>query len=205
MSKNEYVEELARDIVKREGGYVNNPNDRGGATNWGVTIGTMRALGIDLDGDGQTTVSDVKLLTLEQAVDIYIKHYFNKPRIAELPYAIQASVFDMYVNAGSNAAKILQRLLREFGEQVGIDGAIGPQTIAAAASVQAKAPNHFFDAYGIARRNYYFSIADSRRKNRVFARSRNGGKGGWITRAEEFMDPRYHMTSTQFETRTAKW
>ncbi len=46
------VEQLARAIVAREGGFVNDPDDPGGATNFGVTIHTMRRLGLDLDRDG---------------------------------------------------------------------------------------------------------------------------------------------------------
>jgi len=54
------VETLAREILSREGGYVNDPDDPGGATNHGVTIHTMRRLGMDLDGDGQVTPADVR-------------------------------------------------------------------------------------------------------------------------------------------------
>ena len=46
------VKKIAEEIVAREGGYVNDPDDPGGATNFGVTIGTMKHLGLDLDGDG---------------------------------------------------------------------------------------------------------------------------------------------------------
>ena len=44
------VKQIATEIVGREGGYVNDPDDPGGATNHGVTIHTMRRLGLDLDG-----------------------------------------------------------------------------------------------------------------------------------------------------------
>ena len=43
------VRQIAQQIVDREGGYVNDPDDPGGATNFGVTIHTMRRLGLDLD------------------------------------------------------------------------------------------------------------------------------------------------------------
>ena len=46
------VAAIAREIVAREGGYVNDPDDPGGATKHGVTVHTMRRLGLDLDGDG---------------------------------------------------------------------------------------------------------------------------------------------------------
>ncbi|MEM6304995.1 MAG: holin-associated N-acetylmuramidase [Pseudomonadota bacterium] len=199
------VRDIATEIVAREGGYVNDPDDPGGATKYGVTIHTMRRLGLDLTGDGRVNVADVKQLTRAQATDIFIKHYFERPRIAELPEALQASVFDMYVNAGGNAVKILQRLLRDMGFEIVADGAIGPRTLAAVRAAMERAPDHFVDAYGIARRNYYFRLADRRPASRKYARTRAGGKGGWIKRAEEFISPRYHMSTAEFQQRVAQW
>ncbi|SDF96255.1 holin-associated N-acetylmuramidase [Sulfitobacter delicatus] len=199
------VREIANAIVAREGGFVNDPDDPGGATNFGVTIHTMRRLGLDLTGDGQVDISDVRSLSQAQAVDIFIKHYFDAPLIAELPELLQPSVFDMYVNAGNNAVKILQQLLREMGQDIAVDGAIGPQTIRAAHAAMRAAPDHLVDAYGIARRNYYFRLADRRPASRKYARNQAGGKGGWIRRAEEFISPQYHMSKAAFEQRVAAW
>lgn len=199
------VEQIARDIVAREGGFVNDPDDPGGATNFGVTIHTMRRLGLDLDRDGAVTEQDVRVLSREQAVGIFIDHYFNRPRIAELPAALHPSVFDMYVNAGSNAVRILQRLLQDMRIEVTVDGVIGPQTITATQQGAAAAPDHFVDAYGIARRNYYYALADARPASRKYARRLDGGKGGWIKRAEEFMSAHYHLSEAQHRERTAKW
>lgn len=199
------VEQIAEEIVAREGGFVNDPDDPGGATNFGVTIHTMRRLGLDLDRDGDVDVGDVRALSRGQAVAIFIDHYYQRPGIAGLPEALRASVFDMYVNAGANAVKILQRLLREMGETVDVDGVIGPQTQAAAARAAQAAPDHIGDAYGIARRNYYFALADARPASRKFARTRAGGKGGWIRRAEEFIAPRFHLSEQAFQARVAAW
>lgn len=199
------VEEVAAQIVAREGGYVNDPDDPGGATNYGVTIGTMKSLGLDLNKDGRVDANDVKMLTRGQAQQVFVEHYFRRPRLAELPPAVQASVFDMYVNAGANAVKILQRLVARMGFAASADGVIGPRTLAAAHDAAAAAPDHFADAYGIARRNYYYSLADQRPASRKYARSKAGGKGGWITRAEEFIQPRYHLTEAEHRERTAKW
>ncbi len=200
-----YVRQIAEEIVGREGGFVNDPDDPGGATNYGVTIGTLRRLGIDVNRDTRIDVADVKALTRKQAVEIYLKHYYEAPGIAALPEALQASVFDMYVNAGGNAVKILQRLLTDMGYPCDPDGAIGPQTIRAAQMAYEAAPSHLADAYGIARRNYYYALADSRPASRKFARARDGGKGGWIKRAEEFIAPKYHLTAAQHAARVAKW
>ncbi|MEP3440482.1 MAG: holin-associated N-acetylmuramidase [Sulfitobacter sp.] len=199
------VKQIAKEIVAREGGYVNDPDDPGGATNFGVTIHTMRRLGLDLDRDGVITSSDVRRLTRARAEDIFLEHYYKRPLIAELPDAIQPSVFDMYVNAGSNAVKILQQLLVEMGYAVSVDGALGPQSLAAVRAAYRAGAGHLVDAYGIARRNYYFRLADRRVASRKYARTRAGGKGGWIKRAEEFISAKYHLTQEEFNQRTAAW
>lgn len=199
------VRQVAKEIVAREGGFVNDPDDPGGATNLGVTLSTARRLGLDKDGDGDVDVADVKKLTPADAEAVYLQHYFERPKVNLLPQVLQASVFDMYVNAGSNAVKILQRLLGQMGQRVTVDGKIGPQTIAASKVAAGMAPDHLADAYGVARRNYYFRLADLRPKSRKYARSRAGKKGGWIKRAEEFISPRYHLTQQEFEKRVATW
>jgi lysozyme family protein len=199
------IAELASEIIAREGGYVDDPDDPGGATNFGVTIHTMRRLGMDLTRDGVVDVLDVRALTRGQAVTLFLGHYYERPGIARLPESLQASVFDMYVNAGANAVKILQRLLREMGQGIEVDGLIGPQTVAAAEAAAKAAPDHIADAYGIARRNYYLSLADARPSSRKFARSRAGGKGGWIKRAEEFISPRFHLSEAEFKVRISAW
>ena len=199
------VRQIAAAIVAREGGFVNDRDDPGGATNHGVTLGTLQRLGLDVTRDGRVDQADVRALTAAKAIDIFVEHYFRGPRIAELPLVLQAAVFDMYVNAGANAVRILQRLIRDMRIDVGVDGVIGPKTIAAAYAAAAAAPDHVADAYGIARRNYYYALADARATSRKFARRQDGGKGGWIARAEEFIAPRFHLTDAQHRERVASW
>ncbi|MCR9126133.1 MAG: holin-associated N-acetylmuramidase [Rhodobacteraceae bacterium] len=199
------VRDIADEIIAREGGFVNDPDDPGGATKHGVTIHTMRRLGLDLTGDGRVGVDDVRALNRDQAADIFVTHYFERPRIADLPEALHATVFDMYVNAGANAVKILQRLLREMGYGTAVDGVVGPQTIAAAADAARPSAAALRDAYGVARRTYYLRLADARPASRKYARTRAGGKGGWIRRAEAFLAPRFHLSDAQFRERVAAW
>lgn len=202
------VSSIAHSIVSREGGYVNDPDDPGGATKYGVTIHTMRRLGLDMDGDGDVDVTDVKLLTVEKAVDVFIRHYFYAPKIDRLPKPLQATVFDMQVNSGSNAVKILQRMCNMIpgtGTHIKPDGAIGPKTLAKVRSVFEKMGPFMIDAYGIERRNYYFAIADRRLASRKYARTRAGDKGGWIRRAEEFISPKHHMSRAEFAERVRHW
>ena len=199
------IHDIASEIVAREGGFVNDPDDPGGATRHGVTIHTMRRLGLDLTRDGVIDVADVRALSRAEAVEIFVTHYFRRPGIGRLPAVLHDTVFDMYVNAGAGAVRILQRLLREMGHVVAVDGVIGPQTAAAARAAYEAAPGHLRDAYGIARRSYYFRLADRRPAARKYARTRSGGKGGWIRRAEAFIAPRYHLSAADFNERVKSW
>ena len=65
--------------------------------------------------------------------------------------------------------------------------------------------DHLIDAYGIARRNYYYALADRRPASRKYARRRDGGKGGWIVRAECFMAARYCYSNAQHSERVRAW
>lgn len=199
------VQDIAREIIGREGGFVNDPDDPGGATKYGVTIHTLRNLGLDLTGDDEVDVSDVRALTKGQAEAIFVRHYFEKPSIGILPVILQSSVFDMYVNAGAQAVRILQNLLRQMGYRIASDGVLGPQTAQAAHNAANPDPGLLRDAYGVARRNYYFALADRRVKLRKYARTRAGGKGGWIRRAEEFISAEFHLSVADFDRRVSAW
>ncbi|MCY1127868.1 holin-associated N-acetylmuramidase [Frigidibacter sp. RF13] len=199
------VQDIAAAIVAREGGYVNDPDDPGGATNHGVTLATLKRLGRDLNGDGRVNAADVQALTEAAAAEIFVDHYFTRPGLGSLPEALQPSVFDMYVNAGSNAVKLLQQLLNDLGHRLKVDGVMGPATAGAAIRAAAPEPLLLADAYGIARRNYYYRLADQRPSSRKYARRRDGGKGGWIVRAEEFISPRFHLTDAEHRERTKAW
>ena len=199
------IEEITADIVAREGGYVNDPDDSGGPTKYGVTLATARQHDLDKNGDGRVTAEDVKRLTTADAKQIFLHSYFRKPKIDKLPKALHATVFDMQVNAGANAVRILQRLLREFNYPVSVDGALGPQSIGAVKAAYKAAGALFVDAYGIARRNYYLALADAKPGLRKFARTRAGGKGGWVRRAEEFISPEFHLSDADFQRRVAQW
>lgn len=194
------IDSMIDHLLRLEGGYVNDPDDPGGPTNYGVTQATYAAwLG------RAVTPAEVRAMPVAHAREIYRDRYFLRPKIDRLPGPLQPTVFDMFVNAGGNAIRILQRTLREFQEDVAVDGALGPQSIGAAQRVYEKAGDYLVDAYGIERRRYYYALADRRPASRKFARRRDGGKGGWIRRAEEFMSARFHLTDAEHRARVEAW
>ncbi|SOH93518.1 Predicted Peptidoglycan domain-containing protein [Monaibacterium marinum] len=200
------IDEMIAGIIAREGGFVNDPADPGGPTNLGVTLGTMRSLGLDMNADGQVTVEDVKVLRPTDAARIFRVEYFDKPGLRRLPDALQAPVFDMYVNAGGRAILLLQSVLVKFGAEIAVDGAIGPITAATAHRIAERVGiDLLVDAYGVERRDWYYDLADRRPSSRRFARRQDGGKGGWILRAEEFISANWHLTLQQHRERTASW
>jgi lysozyme family protein len=114
-------------VLENEGGYVNNPHDPGGATNLGITIGTAKRVGLDVDGDGDTDTDDIKLLKPADAAKVYRAEYWDKIQGDVLPNGLDYALFDFAVNSGpGRAVKTLQGLLG-----VKVDGQIGPQTLAA--------------------------------------------------------------------------
>lgn len=111
------------EIFAHEGGFVDHPRDPGGATNMGITIGTLR----DWRG-GQVTKDDVRSLTKQEAQTIYRARYWNPVRGDDLQHGVDLVTFDPAVNSGVRRG--IQWLQRALG--VTPDGAIGPVTVRAA-------------------------------------------------------------------------
>ena len=110
-------EEIINKVLEHEGGYVNDPSDLGGETNYGIT----KRFYPDVD---------IKNLTREQAKDIYKRDYWDKNRVESLPENLWYIFFDMCVNMGRRTAvKILQRAANSSGHRLEVDGGMGPVTV----------------------------------------------------------------------------
>ena len=111
----EFVWDSAFDLLMiNEGGYVNNPNDPGKATKYGISKKAYPDI-------------DIENLTLEQAKKIYKRDYWDRCKCSFIPDALSIALFDFAVNSGTKKAiKYLQKAL-----EVPADGVIGNQTIGA--------------------------------------------------------------------------
>ena len=83
-------------VLKWEGGYVNNPNDKGGATNKGITQGTYNSW---LISKGQQR-KDVKFISQSEVEEIYYKNYWLKAGCQNMSKKFAVLVFDTAVNMG---------------------------------------------------------------------------------------------------------
>lgn len=78
------AQKLVPFILSWEGGYVNDPDDVGGATNKGITIATWRLHGCDNDGDGDIDADDLRIITSEQWMEIFKCQYWDRWKADEI-------------------------------------------------------------------------------------------------------------------------
>lgn len=110
-----------QEVLKWEGGYTNHPQDKGGPTNFGITIHDYR-----MYINPKATAIDVRNMKLEDAKTIYRARYWDLCRCDDLPSGVDYTVFDFAVNSGAaRSAKYLQQVV----ECPLVDGIIGPRTL----------------------------------------------------------------------------
>lgn len=112
--------------LKHEGGFVDHPDDPGGATNKGITIGTFRRY------RPGASVSDLRAISGADVERIYRDGYWTPVRGDDLDHGVDLAVFDFGVNSGpSRSARNLQAVAG-----VKQDGKIGPVTLGALTSMR---------------------------------------------------------------------
>ena len=113
-------------LMKHEGNFSNHPKDPGGMTNLGVTQRVWE------EWVGHpVSEKEMRALTPAIVAPMYKKKYWDKVHGDDLPSGVDLAVFDFAVNSGpGRAAKMLQKVLG-----VTEDGAIGPQTLVKAVSI----------------------------------------------------------------------
>ena len=113
------VDEIIEVVLHHEGGYINDPDDPGGETNFGVAKRSHPDV-------------DIKNLTKDGAKEIYKEVYWDKNKVESLPENLRHIAFDMYVNQGkSRGVKILQQAANAKGAGLKVDGGLGPMTLKA--------------------------------------------------------------------------
>jgi lysozyme family protein len=118
-------------IFDHEGGYNDVKGDKGGATNWGISLRLLKGLKDDVNKDGVINWVDIKALTKDHAEDIYWNNFWRNSYDV-LPERLGTKIFDTAVNAGNSRAHIiLQDSLKSLGSKLVSDGMIGRTTLLA--------------------------------------------------------------------------
>jgi lysozyme family protein len=169
-----FTDTLAPHILAKEGGYTDNPNDRGGETIWGITVAVARENGF---------TGSMRTMTREQALAIYRLKFWTKPgfdQVATRSRRLAAGLFDLGVNSGVNTAgRFVQIALNAFNRQgkdyadMKVDGSVGPTTLRCLdALIQrrglADSELVLLRALESQRGNLFLTISDSRPANEEF-------------------------------------
>lgn len=166
------VNKLAPIIFKWEGGFVNDPIDKGGATNKGVTIATWKQCGYDKDGDGDIDIDDLKKLNLSDATIVLKKYYWDRWKADQIKNQSIANILvDWVWGSGVHGIKIPQRLLGVVS-----DGIVGNKTIEAINNAE---QSELFKKIWLARKEFLNGIVQRNPSQQRFIK-------GWLNRLNDF-------------------
>lgn len=161
-------DQIINDILKTEGGYINDPDDSGGETNHGITKETAVQYGY---------VGDMKNLSRQTAFEIYEKLYWYAPGFDKISNELIAGeLTDTGVNMGpKKAIKFLQRSLNSLNHKLlyadlTVDGRIGNRTIEALKInlLRANAETVILKMLNSLQGARYIKLSESRKKDRKF-------------------------------------
>lgn len=154
-------------ILQWEGGFVNDPIDRGGATNKGVTIGTFQSF-----YPGKT-VEDLKRITDDQWLNIFRSGYWDKWQADQIKNQAVANIVVDWAWA-SGARKTIRKVQELLG--VTVDGIVGPNTLNA---INSRDAEELFDRIKVARYDFVDAIVKRDPSQKRFI-------NGWKNRIKSF-------------------
>ena len=157
---------------------MNDPVDRGGPTNMGITAGTLKTA----FERGLVGHHNVKILTRGEAAKIYEVLYWGPSKASQMPWPLDLLHFDAAVHLGvGGAGRVLQSALnRILGDgAVTVDGSVGPKTLAALKLCLTKPENVRAVCLTLldVRKAYFLRIVERDEKQRKFLK-------GWMKRLE---------------------
>lgn len=161
------MQDIIAEIIKTEGGYVNDPEDSGGETRYGITKGTAYKYGY---------TGDMKNFPIAMAREIYRDRYLipiHYDALLEIDQPVADKLADMAVNLGQKAAgRMLQRSLNSLNDSaLNEDGLIGPKTLRQVKLCRRK--DNLFKAINCLQGAFYIELTERRAKDRKFI-------NGWL-------------------------
>jgi lysozyme family protein len=161
------------ELLKHEGGYVNDPTDRGGATKYGITLSTWKKLGYDKDLDGDIDAEDIKLLTKADAGEIAKRQYWDYFWADQIQ---NQSVAEFIVDWGYNSGVVTVAIIVQKLISVKADGVFGNVTVSA---INRMNPELLFEALKIRRTQFVERIVENNPSQIKFLK-------GWKNRINSF-------------------
>lgn len=128
--------EALKGVLLHEGGFINHGADKGGATDFGISLRFLQSLPAsagDVNGDGHVDIQDIRSLTEQSAGAFYKTYFWDHYRIDEIrDQRVAQKLFNFFVNMrGKTAGLIAQRAANDLGAGLVEDGLMGSKSIAA--------------------------------------------------------------------------
>ena len=164
-------------VIAKEGGYVDDPYDKGGATKYGISSRFIKA--------NDLKIKDVKELTLLQAKEIYHMFFWNPLKIDSFnDSTVQLFLFDTAINCGNEKAALLLQSSINSISHIAVDGKIGNETISTCNNITSNDSNNkLLKRLMLSNRiAYYMHIIESNETQRRFLK-------GWVNRAVDVFKP----------------
>lgn len=164
-------------ILAHEGGYVNDPVDNGGETNFGISMRFLKSQGVTAKELGLQNLDPgcLKSLTADKAKEIYRKYFWDSNGFdAVKDVTVATKLFDAAVNmGGKQAAKLAQRAANDCGYRLDVDGQLGTKSFAA---INLCDPATYIRKYAKQMEDFYNAIIAKNPAQIKF-------KKGWMKRA----------------------
>ena len=163
----ERFEKIFDYLLRVEGGYSNDENDKGGKTKFGIIEEEARKYGYK---------GDMQDLTKDFAKNIYLKKYYLGNKLDKaINDKVALSICDWAVNSGRNGTKNAQIAINQLtNANLDVDGIIGNKTLDALNSVD---PEKFLEVYHNLQRIYYKGKVEADRTQEKFLT-------GWLNRVQ---------------------
>jgi lysozyme family protein/LysM repeat protein len=171
---------ISKIILRHEGGYVDDPTDKGGKTNMGIAWKTWLTYAKS-DLGLEPTTSNLKNITSEQAEIIYRKRYWEPKGFCKVVNdKVGLMIYDWTITSGGAGKEVQKLLTSEFKQDIGIiDGAIGSKTIQAVNNIENQ--KLLLERIAAIRREYYHMLVKNRPKNSKYIK-------GWLNRVESCLN-----------------
>ncbi|WP_082721915.1 glycoside hydrolase family 108 protein [Burkholderia sp. RF2-non_BP3] len=176
-------EKVSKIVLANEGGYVNDPDDSGGATNKGIAWATWQAYAKE-DIGVEPTLENLIALTDDQAKTIYLKRYWEPRGFCGIPNEKTAlNIYDWTITSGRAIKKIQEMLTSEYSIEIAQNNKMSKDFVHKINSIEDQ--SELVKKIGVIRKQYYTSLAYDKEgkpnKNYKFL-------DGWIKRVDRCLN-----------------